>query len=321
MPPVKYELIHAFVPSGSNPSLSGNPAAVLQLSRSNDPSCSLASAIPTSQGSLKSLFPPDEHLHNIAKELDLPMTSFVIPLNAPNTFALRWFYSGGEAPMCGHGTVAAAHQLLSQGTKSPITLHTVNAVLQAEQTVNGIKIQLPADTQFDDAPQDTEHIMKKIFNGGDVKPRKVSVIGAYSMIELDSEVDMQNLKIDFEALKQAKTPTPNLRIFQIAPPPSSETGPHLRSRVFNYYPSGEFAEDAATGSAHAAIIPLVLTSRLSALISCHPDLKSQDPVRVLRIRQCSERGGEMVATWDDEAGVVMLEGNAIHISQGEVNLG
>ena len=75
-----------------------------------------------------------------------------------------------------------------------------------------------------------------------------------------------------------------------------------------------------TGSAHAAIVPLLLNTRLDPLTSAHPSLQSQSPIRSLRVRQRSARGGEMVATWDDAAGVVKLDAKTEPVKQGEVEL-
>lgn len=58
---------------------------------------------------------PDETLGKIAQNLHQPVTSFILPSSAVSAnaqtanFDIRWFTGGGgELPICGHGTVAAA---------------------------------------------------------------------------------------------------------------------------------------------------------------------------------------------------------------------
>ncbi len=52
---------------------------------------------------------PDERLQRIARELNQPITSFVIPEDIPGHYQLRHFGPKNQVEICGHGTVAAAH--------------------------------------------------------------------------------------------------------------------------------------------------------------------------------------------------------------------
>ena len=189
MPLIDYSIINAFVPSDKSAETSGNPAAVIVLPAPSD----LPGTV--SEQSVSSLFPPDEALWTTAKELDLPMTSFLIPLGA-STFALRWFYAGGEAPLCGHGTVAAAFYLFQQGHKSPLEFITPKARLYSEKTANGMTISLPASTEFSSCSQEVKQVFGRCFDGGQAKLVDIKTTGVYSMIELESTVDLSNLQID-----------------------------------------------------------------------------------------------------------------------------
>lgn len=51
-------------------------------------------------------FLPDNQLQNIASELNLSETAFVIKISARNYF-IRWFTPLEEAPLCGHATIGS----------------------------------------------------------------------------------------------------------------------------------------------------------------------------------------------------------------------
>ncbi len=79
----------------------------------------------------------DEALRRAAGELGHSETAFVLP-QPPGTppaaatdFALRWFSPGKEVPLCGHGTLAAAHALVTLGNPHPVlTFHTLSGALR-----------------------------------------------------------------------------------------------------------------------------------------------------------------------------------------------
>ena len=52
---------------------------------------------------------PDKLMQQIANENNLAETAFVRKAN--DTFLLKWFTPTLELPLCGHGTIAAAHVL------------------------------------------------------------------------------------------------------------------------------------------------------------------------------------------------------------------
>ena len=54
-------------------------------------------------------FLPEYHLQRIARELNQPITSFVIPEEEYGHFQLRHFGPKCQVDICGHGTVAASH--------------------------------------------------------------------------------------------------------------------------------------------------------------------------------------------------------------------
>jgi PhzF family phenazine biosynthesis protein len=87
---LRYFVVDAF----TNRPFTGNPAAVVPLSRWND----------------------DQWLQNVAMEMNLSETAFLSP-NA-NGFDLRWFTPNAEVDLCGHATIAAAVVLARLGELS-----------------------------------------------------------------------------------------------------------------------------------------------------------------------------------------------------------
>jgi len=74
----------------SNGEFTGNPAAVIPLSKPLDPIL----------------------MQNIAMENNLSETAFIVASNDPSHWNLRWFTPTTEVPLCGHATLATAWVLL-----------------------------------------------------------------------------------------------------------------------------------------------------------------------------------------------------------------
>lgn len=55
---------------------------------------------------------PDDSLQNIAAENNLAETAFFV--KAADAYELRWFTPVGEAPLCGHATLASAYVLFNE---------------------------------------------------------------------------------------------------------------------------------------------------------------------------------------------------------------
>lgn len=78
-------------------------------------------------------FPSAEWMQNVALEMNLSETAFVVRI-APNRFGLRWFTPSVEVDLCGHATLAAAFALWDEGEASreePIRFDTQSGPLGA----------------------------------------------------------------------------------------------------------------------------------------------------------------------------------------------
>jgi hypothetical protein len=125
MPSLDFVLATAFTRS----QFGGNPAATIFLNA--DP-----------KGSSLQRQQDVDWMQNVAATLNQPIASFVFPLSNPPaevedgtaTVGIRWFTTGIEVPLCGHGLLVAAHLLFS-GTvtrpdliPSPANINTIHFV-------------------------------------------------------------------------------------------------------------------------------------------------------------------------------------------------
>src|SRR2546429_5298296 len=100
----------------------GNPAAVCLLSEQ----------------------PPAEWMQDVAAEMNLSETAFLVPV--AGGFRLRWFTPKLEVDLCGHATLASAHVLWETGRcgrESAIHFETASGVLTAARHRDGIGLSFP----------------------------------------------------------------------------------------------------------------------------------------------------------------------------------
>lgn len=109
----------------------GNPAAVCILER----------------------YPSDEWMQNVAMEMNLSETAFVVPTDDAGSFHLRWFTPATEVDLCGHATLAAAHTLIEQAcveAGQPIRFQTRSGELVCTPSDSRITLNFPATPPSDD---------------------------------------------------------------------------------------------------------------------------------------------------------------------------
>jgi PhzF family phenazine biosynthesis protein len=89
---------------------------------------------------------PDAWMQNIAREMNLSETAFVLPQD--HGFNLRWFTPTTEVPLCGHATLATAHVLWSEGYLDPSVtaeFHTQRGRLTARKLDDWIELNFPVE--------------------------------------------------------------------------------------------------------------------------------------------------------------------------------
>jgi predicted PhzF superfamily epimerase YddE/YHI9 len=134
--PAMASLAYTVVDAFSTTAFKGNPAAIVILPPSFDPS--------------------DETLLAVAQEFNLPMTAFIylnhthgLSTATHSALHLRWFNTQQESHFCGHATLAAAHVLFSRsewaGTNIPeLVFTTLAGQLKARKIGPEIELNFPA---------------------------------------------------------------------------------------------------------------------------------------------------------------------------------
>lgn len=204
----------------------GNPAAVCLLDR----------------------FPSDRWMQNVAAEMNLSETSFLVPTEDPNSFHLRWFSPTTEVDLCGHATLAAAHTLLEQNRvpkESPIKFQTRSGELLCHLSGTRITLDFPATPAINDVdPTVAKGLCVSLgIQNAEVLRSKFDMV----VIVSDARV-VESLSPDLNALMQFETRGVMVTAASSAP------GVDFLSRFFA--PRFGINEDPVTGSAHCCLGPL-----------------------------------------------------------------
>src|SRR5579871_1021825 len=186
---------------------------------------------------------PDDWLRNVAREMNLSETAFLVPRNGD--FDLRWLTPAVEVDLCGHATVASAHVLWQDGhlpAGKQARFHTRSGLLTADQRGDWIELDFPV----------------KIAAAAEPPPELLPALGVSSpitvarnafdyLVEVESEEELRALRPDHTTLR--KIPVRGV----IVTARSSTSGFDFISRFFA--PASGVDEDPATGSAHTALGP------------------------------------------------------------------
>lgn len=187
---------------------------------------------------------PDVTLQAIAAENNLPATAFF--RHEGVSCGLRWFTPTVELPLCGHGTLAAAHVILNLRDRNSgasgaarITFDTKAGKLSAMRHGSGLALDLPLNRAAPCAPPPglAEALGKA--------PAAVLTTRNYLAV-FDCAGDVATMAPDFAALAQLHC----TGVIVTAP---GRDGIHCVSRYFA--PALGVDEDAVTGSAHCTIVP------------------------------------------------------------------
>ncbi|CAH0495039.1 PhzF family phenazine biosynthesis protein [Novosphingobium sp. CECT 9465] len=191
-------------------------------------------------------WPDDATLQAIGAENMFAETAFLVadPTGATD-FELRWFTPAVEVAMCGHATLASGHVVLTQDPmRGCVTFSTRKAgVLEVVRDGSRYVLSLPvvptAPGSFDEAAAML----------GAAVPAEVWQGDGYNLFIYATVDEVLALAPDFKALLAYG----DVQFIATAPGAGHASGADVVSRVF--VPGGGIDEDAATGSAHAALTP------------------------------------------------------------------
>ncbi len=203
----------------------GNPAAVCILDR----------------------YPSDEWMQNVAAEMNLSETAFVVPTDDAGSFHLRWFTPATEVDLCGHATLAAAHTSIKQSrveTGQPIRFQTRSGELACTQSGPRITLNFPATPPSDNVdPTFAEQTR--------------SALGIREATVLRSRYDLLMIVEDASIVKSLR---PNCNAIAdidtrgvMVSSAGQKSGIDFVSRFFS--PQCGINENPVTGSAHCCLAP------------------------------------------------------------------
>ncbi|MCL6445115.1 MAG: PhzF family phenazine biosynthesis protein [Alicyclobacillus sp.] len=261
---VKFYQVDAF----TDKAFQGNPAAVCVLSEPRE----------------------DEWMQNVAAEMNLSETAFVLPQD--DGYSLRWFTPVVEVDLCGHATLASAHVLWEQGylsERDEAKFFTKSGVLSARCSNNWMELNFPSEP--DEACDCPPHLLE----GLGVDHQDVIYVGRNRLdylVELDSERTVRALQPNWSLLERLGP-----RGVIVTSRGTSEYD--FVSRAF--FPALGIPEDPVTGSAHCCLGPYWKRK-----------LKKDEFLAY----QASRRGGIIRVTVRDDR--VLLGGQAVTVMLGEI---
>lgn len=187
---------------------------------------------------------PDAWMQQVAREMNLSETAFLVPREEGTSFDLRWFTPAAEVDLCGHATLASAHVLWEDGhLPAGTTAHfyTRSGLLTARQQDGWITMDFPArPAEETPAPE-----------------RLAEALGAEPLYVGQNGMDYLALLSDARAVRAL---APEMRLLAQVPArgvivtaPAEEEGVDFVSRFFG--PRVGVPEDPVTGSAHCCLGP------------------------------------------------------------------
>lgn len=240
-------------------------------------------------------FPDDELMQQVASEMNLSETAFVVRDGAAEDpaagdssrrFRLRWFTPGGEVDLCGHATLASAHTLFESdevAAADRIEFSTLSGPLFVHLSDDGC---LCMDFPAEPVDRDVDRQMYE-----DIVRTQLINCGANRMdvlVELASE-------------RMVRTCNPDLRLLEeqdvrglIITAPAMDDDVDFVSRFFA--PGLDVPEDPVTGSAHCCLAPY---------------WADHFGKNRMHARQVSRRGGELTVELLGDR--VRLEGRAVTV--------
>ncbi len=234
-------------------------------------------------------------MQNVASEMNLSETAFVVPLHDAGSFRLRWFTPAAEVDLCGHATLASAHALIEQERVAPgqaIRFQTRSGELVCHQHDGRITMNFPSTPP---AHCSSQALKNQIVEALGISVNEVWDTKFDTMVVLKDACSVRELTPDMTSLAEIET-----RGVMVTS--ESDTAEYdFISRFFA--PQLGINEDPVTGSAHCCLAPY-WSQRLG---------KS-----MLTGYQASRRGGRVHCKVTE--GRVELSGTAVTVLDGRLLL-
>jgi PhzF family phenazine biosynthesis protein len=169
-----------FVDSFTNQKFKGNPAAVCMAERDMD----------------------GMTMQSIATEIGFSETAFIRQITG-NTYSIKFFTPKIEIPLCGHATLASSKIIFDTTSFDTIKFINCNNVeLFIEKIEDKIKMEFPVyDTEEIEVPEK----MLTALGVSDIVDKRYSPNNKIILIEINSALELANMKPDFTALINSYT--------------------------------------------------------------------------------------------------------------------
>lgn len=205
-------------------------------------------------------WPSDDWMQRLATENAAGATAFLRRTEAAGRFGLRWFTPATEVPLCGHATLAAAHALIREMglPQGAFAFDTATGLVTVQGGADAYELSLPVPP----------------FRRIATPPGLARALGAeptevweapYLVALFDDAEAISNLRPQLPDLMGISSACGGQGNVGVAAPAAPSAGFDVIDRFFA--PGYGIAEDAATGSFHAILTPL-LTPRLGARPIC-----------------------------------------------------
>jgi PhzF family phenazine biosynthesis protein len=186
---------------------------------------------------------PDKWMQNVAMEMNLSETSFIIL--GESEFPIRYFTPEAEIPLCGHATLSSAHIMYETGIvdkNKEIVFLSKAGKLIIRSSGSWVTMNFPA---YQAEPMTIPAGVDKLIG---TLPSELYRTGhGWTLALLKSEKEVRNLKPDFKAMRNTEFGD------LIVTAPSDDKDFDFCVRCFA--PALGIDEDPVTGSAHCALIP------------------------------------------------------------------
>lgn len=196
-------------------------------------------------------WPTQVWMQRLAAENNVAATAFIVRGERPSRFQIRWFTPSTEVPLCGHATLAAAHVLyseLGQSTKA-INFETASGRLSVQPNGAAYEMELPALPA-----QRLTNPPEALIAALGCTPLQVW-LGHYVVAILEGPEDVLCLEPDLERLKAVSLALGGQGNVGVAAVGGAPAHFDVVDRFFA--PGYGIPEDAATGSFHAMLAPII----------------------------------------------------------------
>jgi PhzF family phenazine biosynthesis protein len=264
MSDLRYFVVDAF----TDHAFAGNPAAVVPLAR----------------------WLPDERMQQIAAELALSETAFLVPER--DGFRLRWFTPAVEVELCGHATLATSFVLMTklEPARTAVTYQSLSGELGVSRAGDVFTLDFPSRPA---APEPDAQVRDQVAAALGKRPRELwrarDLVAVY-----DTADEVRKLAPDFARIKA-------IDVHAISVTAPGTGGVDFVSRFFA--PAQGIDEDPVTGSAHCTLTPMWATRLEKPALVAH---------------QISRRGGVLHCELVGDR--VHIGGRAVLVASGTLHL-